>query len=285
MKVQPFKIPKHIHERLIVQIDRDRQFYSKLHQHEEIQISYIVKGAGKLVIADSVHPYTAGELFVIGQQCPHVFLSADERVESHMISIFFTKSSFGNEFFKIPEMESIQPFFKRSLAGFKIIAVDQEIGSSMLRIGVQDKYSKFLTFLTLLRQLARQEYQVLTGFVYAKNLSLNEGNRLQTVFDFVMNNFQQDIQLATVSEMAFMTPSAFCRFFKLRTNKTFFQFLIELRIEHACSLLANTSSMPVSEIATLSGFGSISNFNRKFKEKKGVTPTAYLKRLSFNKAR
>ena len=198
---------------------------------------------------------------------------------SHMISVFFTKSSFGDHFFEIPEMEQIQEFFTRSAAGFKVTSNSEIPARLMHQIAVTDKFSKFLSFLELLRKLSIADYKILTGFVYPKKLSVNEGNRMQTVFDFVMNNFQHEISLNEVAEMAFMTPSAFCRFFKLRTNKTFFQFLIELRIEHACLLLTGDASLAISEIAALSGFSSISNFNRKFKEIKGDTPTAYFKKI------
>jgi AraC-like DNA-binding protein len=75
--------------------------------------------------------------------------------------------------------------------------------------------------------------------------------------------------------MAFMTPNAFCRFFKQRTNKTFFQFLIELRVEHACQLLGSKRELNINLISDLSGFNSISNFNKKFKKIKGVTPSKY----------
>ncbi|MBT8184278.1 MAG: AraC family transcriptional regulator [Eudoraea sp.] len=280
MKVQPFKIPKPANERLVVQTDRAVRLYDKLHQHEEIQISYIVAGSGKLVVADSVHPYTSGELFVIGQRCPHVFLSATNSGEVHMISVFFTKTSFGEQFFDMPEMEPIQAFFRRSDAGFKITSSITAPARLILEIAAADQFSKFLIFLGLLRELSSAEFKVLAGFVYPKKLTVNEGNRMQTIFDFVMNNFQREITLATAAEMAFMTPTAFCRFFKLRTNKTFFQFLIELRIAHACSLLTSDTSLPISEIAARSGFGSISNFNRKFKAIKGVTPSAYFRETS-----
>jgi len=279
LKIQPFKIPKPLSERLVVQTDRSPRFYDKLHQHEEIQISYILTGSGKLVIADSVHPFRSKNLFIIGQKCPHVFLSNPDSEESHMISIFFTKTSFGDHFFEIPEMEQIQDFFIRSDAGFKVTSDIAMPAGLIGQIAITDKFTKFLIFLKLLLLLSNADYDVLTGFVYPKKLSVNEGNRMQTVFDFVMNNFQHEITLNRVAEMAFMTSSAFCRFFKLRTNKTFFQFLIELRIEHACLLLASDSSLPISEIASLSGFSSISNFNRKFKGIKGETPTTYFKKI------
>jgi len=52
MKVQPFQIFKPLNENLIVQVDRSKKFYNTLHQHNEIQLSLIVKGFGKLIVGD-----------------------------------------------------------------------------------------------------------------------------------------------------------------------------------------------------------------------------------------
>ena len=72
-----------------------------------------------------------------------------------------------------------------------------------------------------------------------------------------------------------MTKNAFCRYFKVRTNKTFFQFLIDIRIESASKLLLKNNELSVIEIAELCGFNNISNFNRKFKEIKLASPLKY----------
>ncbi|WP_342454892.1 helix-turn-helix domain-containing protein [Tenacibaculum sp. L6] len=74
-----------------------------------------------------------------------------------------------------------------------------------------------------------------------------------------------------------MTPNAFCRYFKQRTNKTYFTFLNELRIENACKLLSSDKSMAISEIAYQCGFNNLSNFNRKFKEVKSMSPSIFRK--------
>jgi quercetin dioxygenase-like cupin family protein len=103
MKVRPFKIPKPVHQSLLVQVDRLPAFYDKLHQHEEIQISCILKGTGKLLVADSIHPYSPGDIVVIGKNCPHVFQSNPSTIDSHMVSLFFSKDSFGEHFFDLLE--------------------------------------------------------------------------------------------------------------------------------------------------------------------------------------
>ena len=94
MKVFPFKIPKPANIGLIYQEDIEILFYDKLHQHDEIQISFIERGSGTLFIGDKICNYTQGSVFVIGSNIPHAFKS-DKNVaqKSKMLSLFFTKSS------------------------------------------------------------------------------------------------------------------------------------------------------------------------------------------------
>ena len=118
MKVLPFKIPKPQHEALVYQIDREQVFYDQLHQHAEIQISYVEKGAGALIVGDSINEYKAGDILVIGSFVPHVFRS-DTRIkeESLMHTLFFDQDSFGKGFFQLADLSSIQHFFKKAELG------------------------------------------------------------------------------------------------------------------------------------------------------------------------
>lgn len=278
MKIYPFEIPKPVGGTLIVQVDKELVFFDKLHQHEEIQISLLVTGNGKLIIGDSIHSYSAGDLIVINGKIPHLFQSSPSTEASHMISLFFTRNTFGTHFFSIPDLEQTKPFFDASNTGFKVSPSNLKARELMEKIPTLDKFSRLLAFLELLKCIGQASVTTLTDFVHPKSLSANEGKRLQDVLEYVMNNFEKEIKLTTVANLAFMTPNAFCRFFKQRTNKTFFQFLIELRIAHACQLLSSAKDMDINQIAENSGFRSISNFNRKFKELKKKTPSAYIKK-------
>ncbi|MCG2462189.1 AraC family transcriptional regulator [Flavobacteriaceae bacterium F89] len=280
MKIYPFKIPKQLNENLVVQVDQGESFYNRLHQHEEIQIAYIVKGQGKLVIADSIHPYRPGDIFVIGGNSPHLFKSIEQgEGMSHMISIFFTEQSFGQYFLEINELESVHRFFNKARVGFKPLTKNASMERIMRKLPENDKFSRFILFLKLLKKLCNCETKELTNFIYSKQMSNHDGQRMQIVFDYVIHNFQNEITLKKVAELIHMTPNAFCRYFKQRTNKTFFKYLIELRIEHACQLLKNNPDISIAQISDRSGFKSISNFNRKFKELKQVSPSFYLNKM------
>ena len=99
---------------------------------------------------------------------------------------------------------------------------------------------------------------------------------MQVVHDYVLNHFPEELSLETVADLAGMTAPAFCRYFKARANKTFSEFVSEVRIGHACKLLMNTP-LSITQVSYESGFRTLSNFNRQFKDITGLTPSGYVK--------
>ena len=273
MKVLPFVITKPDQTKLIYQVDKVDVFYDKLHQHEEIQLSYIVKGNGTLVVGDTINNYSENDILVIGSNLPHVFKSDRDSQESHMLTLFFTEQSFGETFFNLEELKSIQPFFERSKYGFKPQSHTEEMKSLFFKLESASKLKRFIILLQLLSFMVKSDYTSLSSFVYDKKYSLVEGDRMRNVFEFTLNNYSEAISLEAVAKVANMTKNAFCKYFKKRTNKTYIQFLNELRIENASKFLKEKGDYSIAEVAYLSGFRNISNFNRIFKQLKGITPT------------
>lgn len=275
VKVLPFKIPKPEKEALVYQEDHEKVFYNKLHQHEEIQISYIMDGSGSLIVGDSINEYKPHDILVIGENIPHVFRSDSKgHPKSIMYTLFFTKKSFGKDFFNITDLTGVQKFFDESEYGMKIKAnEDNYILFNQLKY--QNKIERIASLLYLLNGLISSEKSPLSSFVYRKKYTEDEGKRMNDVFQYAMDNFQDCISLDDIADIAFMSKNAFCRYFKKRTNKTFFQFLIEIRIDYACKLLYKDYDLSISVISELCGFQNIANFNRKFKELKGMTPSQY----------
>jgi AraC-like DNA-binding protein len=278
MKVFPFKIPKPKEEALIYQEDREVVFYGKLHQHEEIQISYIANGEGNILVGDTITGYQKGNLIVLGSNLPHVFRSETNTDEtSVMMSLFFTADSFGNNFFDLPEFKILESFFTDIKNGFKIDAISQKTVNQFKKLKKANEFDRFILFFKIIKSICLLEKKALSNFIYDKPFTDREGKRMQLVFDYVMTNYQRDISLEEIASLSNMTKNAFCRYFKLRTNKTFFQFLIDIRIERASKLLLKNRELSVIEIAELCGFNNISNFNRKFKELKHGSPLQYRK--------
>jgi len=278
MKVLPFKIPKPENNALVYQVDKGNVLYNHLHQHEEIQISIILNGQGDLVVGDTINHFSKDDIFVIGSNIPHLFRSHEvENEEAHMLTLFFTKESFGKLFFDLLELQELEAFFRRINAGIQLETNKLPIKELFLDLENQSHLERFIGFLNILKLISNSETSSLSSFIYSKVYSDDEGERMSKVMNHAITNYSSDITLNTIADIANMTPNAFCRYFKQRTNKTFFQFLLEIRLESACRLLGQKKDMTVAEISDASGFKNISNFNRKFKEYKGTTPTAFRK--------
>lgn len=280
MKVLPFKIPKPEDAILILQEDRGRTFYEKLHQHEEIQLSYIVAGKGTFIVGDTIRDYQSGDVLLFGSNVPHVLKSDPENDEdSYMISVFFTHDSFGEHFFNLPKLQEVKHLLNDASFGIKFQENQAVLKLLFEAVLIQKTIKRFAIFFEMLAIVTESKYETVSSFINTKNYTDDEGKRMSAVFEFVMNHFDQKIVLEEIATIANMTPNAFCKYFKQRTNKTFFKFLTEVRIENACKFLGNQQQVSIADVAYNCGFFNISNFNRKFKEIKGVTPTEFRKNV------
>ncbi|GAA4275520.1 AraC family transcriptional regulator [Aquimarina mytili] len=280
MKALPFKIPKSSTDTLIIQEDKGMVFYDKFHQHEEIQVSLIVSGEGSLIVGDTITNYKTDDILIFGSQVPHVLKSAPSSVRSYMISIFFTEKSFGKGFFELSEFSDLSNFFNNLLYGVKVISEKKQLKDQFfMLLKHKNRLDRLVIFLQVLKLLSLAKIETISSSITKNNYTDNEGKRMANVFQYVMTSFYGDISLQEVSDIANMTPNAFCRYFKQRTNKTFFQFLTEVRIENACQIISKEPDISIAEASYSSGFKNLSNFNRKFKRIKGMTPSEYRKRL------
>jgi len=279
MKVLPFKIPKSSTDTLIIEEDKGEMFYDKLHQHQEIQLSYIISGKGTFIVGDTIKNYETNDILIFGSNVPHVLKSdVESNVSSHMISLFFTLESFGEDFFNLPEFQKVKGFISKAQLGLKLREIS--LKEKFRAITKESKLKRFLLFLEVLDSMIESDVETVASFSTKKIYTDNEGKRMSAIFDLALNNYHKDITLEDVADVATMTPNAFCRYFKQRTNKTFVQFLTEIRIEKSCNLLSKNNELSIAEIAYQCGFKNISNYNRKFKSTKDATPTEYRTRMT-----
>ncbi len=94
------------------------------------------------------------------------------------------------------------------------------------------------------------------------------------VSEFIRSDLSAPLTLATLAEVAGMSPSCFIRNFKQSTGVTPHRFVIEQRILAARHLLT-TSDLPLVEIALTLGFSSQSHFGVVFRAVTGASPKQY----------
>jgi len=283
MKVLPFKIPKTEASSIRVQVDHQPYFYDILHQHPEIQITLIVSGTGTLFQGEYIGDYKPGDVFIVGANVPHVLKSDDrfyktEEPLSHAISIFFDEESLGRGFFDLPELKDVKQLLNQSHAGISLSGVlKDKVGEHMIQMPEKDGLVNIITLMEILNQIATSEdIRFLSSDYTPYMIDEIEGERLSNIFQFTFKEHNRLIKLEEVAALAHMTPSAFCRYFKQRTRKTYVNFLNEIRIAEACKLLLN-EDLSVSQVCYQCGFNNLSHFNRVFKSINGDSPSVFRK--------
>ena len=284
MRVLPFKIPKAAESAFHIQVDDEPYFYDTLHQHPEFQLTLIEQSTGSFIHGDYLGSFAPGDVFVIGANVPHVF-RCDERYyaqeqpgSARALTLFFDQRTFGTPFLELPEARALTEFMTIAQRGLKVNPwLAEQIAFMIRQLFEVQGMEKLILLLQILNRLASgEDYELLTSAGPVKGLKESEGKRLNDIFHFTMKEYTRPIKLEEVAAIAFMSPSAFCRYFKQHTRKTYLDFLNEYRIGQACRLLMETD-MAVSEVCYESGFNNLSKFNRKFKAVTGVTPKAYAK--------
>ena len=278
-----FNISETETESFQVKIDEHDHYYDSLHFHPEIQLALIVKGRGYRFIGDSIDRFGPGDLLLIGPNLPHVFRCDKEYYQKnpnlgvYAILVFFSAKSLGNSLLEMPEMHRINELITHCHKGIKITGKTRiEVARLMKELLVEKGFDRLLKFLKILDLISSSKTnQEISNIGYDKPQKESDNERLNKVIDHVLNHFSEKVLLEDVASIANMTPNAFCRFFKHRTENTFSRFLNEIRIGHACKLLVS-EDINVSQAAYECGYNNISNFNRQFKEITGFTPSEYV---------
>ncbi len=111
--------------------------------------------------------------------------------------------------------------------------------------------------------------------VLSKNAFPDKKNQLlKGIVKYIDENYNQEISLAEIAAYSNMSRKYFCRFFKNNFNKTFIEYLNDVKIEHSMILL-NESNISITDVAISCGFSNMSYFTRTFKKKTGCTPSQY----------
>ncbi|UKJ08983.1 AraC family transcriptional regulator [Solitalea lacus] len=282
MKIIPFKIPKTDKDSILLQEDSVPHFYDKLHQHSEVQITLILKSHGTLLAGDYIGNFEPNDVYLIGSNIPHVFKNEqeyydDEQLGAHMITVFFDSDSFGKDFLNLPEASSIKSFITGLTNCYKLTGLlEEQIKQQIQEVFQLEGFDRLLLLLNMFNSMTKStEIVKLSNFKAARSYDASEGKRMNDILTFTINHYHRKITIEEVAQVANMTPEAFCRYFKVRTRKTYLNFLNEIRITNACKLLIN-KDLTIAEISSSSGFNNLSNFNRIFKKVTKLTPTTYL---------
>lgn len=246
------------------------------HYHPEFEIVYISRGKGKRHIANHISYFEDGDLLFLGPHLPH-FGFSDQIKEPHVEIVLQMKPDFlGEHFFERPELSTIRQLMDRSHVGLSFSGETKEKVGGILNCLIHlDPLERLVKLLKLMQVMAQsEEYTLLNVERFALEVNSQHFERMQEIYQYVGEHFQEEISLTEVSRRVSMTPPAFSRFFKKLTDKTFTQFVNEMRVDHARRLLVK-NHLTIASVSYESGFNNLSHFNKQFKLIVGVSPSEY----------
>ena len=252
------------------------------HFHPEYEIVFVSKGCeGKRHIGDHISYFNDGDLLFLGPNLPHFGFSNRNRAEDFEIVVQMKEDFLGQAFLKKPELSDIAQLLERAQQGISFHgSTKTAIGQRLDQMLDLNSFDRLMELLHILQALAQSdEYELLHAKGFTLEVDRQDHNRINTIYRYVEEHFQQTISLEEIAGEVNLTVPAFCRYFKKLTRMTFTQFVNEFRVTHARRLLSEAHKT-VAEVCFESGFNNFSHFNKTFKAITGSSPSQYRKASS-----
>ncbi len=108
--------------------------------------------------------------------------------------------------------------------------------------------------------------------LYAKLFAKQQGQKdyVAQVCNYIETNYSSQITVSGISETLGVERTYLSKLFRKKTGMSIGEYLMNIRFSHAEEFLK--SGYMVYEVATMCGYGDVSNFSRMYKRKKGVAP-------------
>ena len=269
--------------------DRHKAGYDyPLHRHYLFEMNFVEHGAGcERIVGDSVETIGDYDLVLItSPNLEHMWGQGECQSEDiHEITIQFFLDFHNDKIYETNSMRSITQMLIRAERGLSFpLAAIMTVYPRLLKLSqIKEGFYSLSELMIILYELSKfDEARELSSSSFARVKPNNESRRVAKVKDYISSHYIEEIRLEQMSAMVSMSPTAFSRFFKLRTGKTLAEYIVDIRLGHASRKLIDTNE-PVSQICFSCGFNTLTNFNRLFKKRKGCSPTEFREKYAKTK--
>ena len=270
---------------------RKTDFNFPVHVHPEYEINFITGARGAVrVVGDNVEEISDAEMVLItGSNLEHTWKNGDasESREIYEVTIQFSPDLLAHGGFL--DKKHFSPIRKMFLDGQNGIAFSEPVirqcGAIIQQIlGSRDGFNSFLMFLSLLNVMAHDDnYRVLSNSKFSSCHEAYDSKNIGVIMDYLNSNYHRKVTLEEAAALVNMSVPSFARFIRARTGFSFVNCLNNIRIGSAARVLIDEPSETIASIAYRCGFNNLSNFNRIFKAKRGITPKEFRSYYKKNK--
>jgi len=284
MRPQLLKVSKGPDRSFSVRRDLVPHVNNRWHYHAEVELIHFKKGEGTQFIGDSIKRFKAGDVVMVGSNLPHYWRFDDVYFEENTKALadirvsHFNENFWGENFLHLPENNNIRTVLEKAKRGLQITGkTKQRVAELLEQLQSADGPQRIILLIEALSAIANcKSLVMLSSIGFKPDLVEVESDRINAIYEYSIKNFKRKIQLEEIAEVANISPNSFCRYFKSRTRKTYSQFLIELRVGHACKLLIENNQC-IKRLCYESGFNNFTSFHKYFKMITGKSPLTYQK--------
>lgn len=263
-----------------------QRFTYPWHFHSEYEIIYVEEGEGDCLVGDSIIAYSKGDIILFGAELPHSMQSPpcygeESELKVKGVNVQFEKDFMHYSISQYSQFIPIRNLLEDAQRGIKFSTNHaSKLVELVNQIPVAKGAEQIILLLSLLQMMstATTNRKYLTTSHYTPSPSVMRNERMEKVIAYLNKHYTASIGLDEIASYTAMNPSAFCRYFKENTGKTFKEYVLEMRVGYACKLLSG-SMMNISQISATCGFESPVHFNRIFKRITGLTPTGYREQM------
>ena len=269
------------HDFMYVADRHKKEFDYPIHCHDIMELNFVENAAGaRRVVGDSSEVIGDFDLVLItSSDLEHVWEQHECKSDDiHEVTVqFYIHFEDEHTPFRTNPYKSIYQMLMRAKRGlaFRMSAIMTIYPRIVKLATIDDKFLMAHELIYIFYELSKlDDAYELASSTFAKVDVSSESRRVLKVKDYINTHINDELRLEQLANLVGMTPTAFSRFFKLRTGKTFSEYIIDIRLGHAARLLLDTTDS-VSEICWDCGFNTLSNFNRLFRKRKGCSPTEF----------
>ena len=231
----------------------------------------------------------SGDVVIVGKDLPHywrfdeVTIDDNGKTNTDVKVAHFTETFWGDQFLQLPENINIKTVLEKAKRGLQITGKTRQQAAEILdQLLTAEGSQRIILLIEALSLVANCKQLVpLSSIGFKPDFVEVESDRINAIYDYSLKNFRNKIQLEEIAEVANISPNSFCRYFKSRTRKTYSQFLIEIRVGHACKLLIE-NNLSIKQLCYESGFNNFTSFHKYFKQITGKSPLIYQKEFISN---
>lgn len=249
-------------------------FHFVWHYHREFELCWVRRGTGLRYVGGSVEHFEPGDLVLIGSAVPHAWASTEGAPDAADWTVVQFHPDNWGLFWQLPELQKLRTLLSKAGRGLRFPNAD-DIGSQIEELVRTPPHSieSLVQFLMICQRLIQAPHQPLNAV--DASVGLDEPDpRMQHVLDWLDRRMAEPITQAEAAAEVKMSPAAFSRWFKERFGRVFQRYVNEARVARVCARLAG-SQETITQAAFKCGYNNLANFNRRFREITGLTPSQF----------